>query len=53
MRNEEDRSDERIERTLELLDCRDVEMVRRLIQSEAVHRACREESDQRSSSLTR
>src|SRR6266508_4055061 len=38
---------ERVERTLQLLDCRDVEMVRRLVEDEAVDAARGEERDQR------
>jgi len=47
VRDQHHRPLERVERTLQLLDCRDVEMVRRLVEDEAVDAARGEERDQR------
>jgi hypothetical protein len=53
VRDEHDRSLERIERALKLLDRRNVEMVRRLVEDQAVHATGSEERDERAGALSR
>ena len=45
MRHEQHGAAETVERTLELLDRRDVEMVRRLVEHETIHAAGGQEGD--------
>src|SRR5207302_1481642 len=51
VRDEEDGADEAVERRLELLDRLEVEMVRRLVEDEAVDAARAEEGERRAASL--
>jgi len=51
VRHEQHGAGETVERTLELLDRRDVEMVRRLVEHETVHPAGGQEGDQRTRAL--
>ena len=53
MRDEQDCPGESVECSLELLDRRHVEVVRRLVENETVHAASREERDQRARALAR